>query len=472
MKVLLITSYFPPDACIGSTRWQRLGKEFLSRGHELHVITSDNRSKFGLTPASQKGDRNLTPTSLHAVAYPVWASILKWVFLVPIILSSRLERFIVNVRGRKSRDPFVNHRKKRFDSFFLANALSRQLRRFYRRITFPHYSWPALKGLVSAGSALAAQGRIDIIVATHPYPVTLKAASIISRKYDIPWIADLRDPLHNDHQLDDPWMTRRLRTIEQALLENANGVITINRQLADMLQTNKEVMIIPNCFEVTTGCEQESYQCGNPIHIVYTGNIQRSSRYRDFFEGLLQNIHESKNGNHPATIQIDYYGGGYGIISDYKNPLQEHDILLVNHGLISPQSARNAQNKADFLLVFGWDGPGQECVMTGKVFEYLATGKPIIAVAQKGTALADLVESTGSGVVLENQSMISKFIDELRVNSGFIIENLKSSRINEEILQYSCKYVANEYIDYLKQIIADMDRLCATGNPECKAKLF
>jgi hypothetical protein len=78
MSVLLITSCFPSDAHISATRWYRIGKVLLGRGHKLHDIAADNRARWSIRHAPQIGYHDIRPNSLHRIPYPLQANLLHW----------------------------------------------------------------------------------------------------------------------------------------------------------------------------------------------------------------------------------------------------------------------------------------------------------------------------------------------------------------------------------------------------------
>jgi len=78
--------------------------------------------------------------------------------------------------------------------------------------------------------------------------------------------------------------------------------------------------------------------------------------------------------------------------------------LLENHGFVSRDEALNLQNKADLLLLIAYTGDDPEegsSIRTGKVYEYLATGKPILAIAPKNWEMREELESDGISRVFE-----------------------------------------------------------------------
>jgi glycosyltransferase involved in cell wall biosynthesis len=88
------------------------------------------------------------------------------------------------------------------------------------------------------------------------------------------------------------------------------------------------------------------------------------------------------------------------------------------------------QRKADVLLLI--TAPDKASIATGKIFEYLAAGKPILALT-RGTEAAQIVRETGSGIVVdpENSHEIAAVIEEMVLNNGHI-----SSPSREVIAQF------------------------------------
>ena len=84
---------------------------------------------------------------------------------------------------------------------------------------------------------------------------------------------------------------------------------------------------------------------------------------------------------------------------------------MVNHGQIERTEALRLQRRADVLLLLLWNDVGEAGVYSGKLFEYLFARRPILMLGWPHGVAAQLIESRGAGVVLNDPAAIA---DQLR----------------------------------------------------------
>jgi len=450
MNILLITSYFPPDAHIGSTRWYRIGKALLNRGHQFHVITADNRSRLSMRYAPQVGYLDIQPTTLHRIPYPLPSNLLHWLLRgVRIMSYSAPRRITTRLYGTTD----YKHKQAVNNLPAILDYLGKITTTAYRRAFFPSHSWSWGRKAAEYALQLISSIKPQVIIATHPFPGTLRAAALLSGTTKLPWIADIRDPFHNDFQITDNLSRQKLLPLEQALLQMATSIVTINGYLADMLATSRNVEIISNCYndsEMKIHTLRVSQYDHAHIKIIYTGTIHNNHRCSDLFNSLTTLPPRKET---EVVVKFCYYGRFFRHLIPYKQSLCEKGIKLINCGFVSTKECAQAQANSDLLLVFGWKGAGHRCVATGKVFDYLATGKPIIAVTERETALGELIERTGAGVVLDAAEEIKRFFAELRASPQNVLHSLQRKRRPHIIKEYSATEAAKKYETLLLDII-------------------
>jgi glycosyltransferase involved in cell wall biosynthesis len=133
--------------------------------------------------------------------------------------------------------------------------------------------------------------------------------------------------------------------------------------------------------------------------IVYTGShygahAPSSKAFLDAISQLLQNNQLPSDG-----FQIQFVGAHSDLISEVTRRGLESQVQLL--GYRSHQEAVIYQHKADALLLIILS----EAAYSGKIFEYIASGKPIIALAPVQGVAARLVKQTQTGIVVEPQNV-------------------------------------------------------------------
>lgn len=443
MDIVIIVPFFPPDSHIAATRWARLSRELLRRGHTIVIVATSHEGIGNPFKVRQVGE---TPPDIKKVLRPRWPLSMRLChlgflsvmasFKIPLRLSKKI---IVGDWPQSIID--------RSEQW-----LTKQVREISNRIFFPHISWRWGK---TAGLEIIEfakkENQIDVIIASFPMLGSLNAAQMAARTIGVPWVADMRDPLHNAHFLKSKRYSSRILPYEQSLLSDANMVWTINKQLGEMLATDKDVKIVSQSF-IPIAALGELPTCpevSSPVKIVYTGSIQKDCRYKDF-------IAATSNGK-PAnpdnsTVEIHYFGDQFGAIGASKEKLESTGISLIDHGFVSAEKCYSEQRNADLLLVFGWKGPGYECVYTGKVFDYLATGRPIIAISFEDSALADLIRYTGAGEVLNTPQQIVDFFEELKSQPQSLLNRLDDRRNPELVAEFSTPRIADKVEELLDKL--------------------
>lgn len=445
-KILLITSFFPPDQHTGALRWARLGKHLTERGYEFHVVAGGS----GVNKIPQTEKAIFVPASIRRIDYKRYHSL--HALLVPIFGSKKAAKPYLPARS----DSVSNKRIFNNLLVFFKLILKRFVLWAINLVDYPH---PLIRWVPEASKAAVEVIRskgIDIIIATHPFMGCLQAAFRASRETGVPWIADMRDPWAADPQspyLKSSILSNRLKRYEYNTLRTASRVVTINEQLAGLLAVEKnQLSIIPNSFDPGEYQVRDNY-CDQTkkkvINIVYAGTVQSALLYHIFFDGLRRVQMERG----VCRLQIHYYGSTFKQMASYAERVGINKNVLYNHGVVSYDTALEVMNCADLLLVFGWQGPSAECVVTGKIFDYLGVGKPVIAVVPPGQALAALVNETGCGKVLSTAEQVASFLQELIISPQAALQRLIDQRNDLAIEKYTTPYTAGLYDEVIKSVV-------------------
>nr|HID59545.1 glycosyltransferase [Desulfobacterales bacterium] len=229
-----------------------------------------------------------------------------------------------------------------------------------------------------------------------------------------PWVSDFRDFWTQDPNLRSmPTVRQRIeKYMERKVIECADRVISVNKAIGDyFLQTyhvdEKKLVTISNGYDqedlanLSKGKENKSL-----FHIVYTGsvNAHRTPVY------LLRALRQAIN-HYPdlkQKIRVSFIGTADEI------SLKEVEMLELGENVMflgcrSHKEAISYLFKANMLLLLSYTGEYAEVNanvhLTGKIFEYLATGIPIFALAKRQSAIAKIVQQTRSGVVIEPENV-------------------------------------------------------------------
>lgn len=292
----------------------------------------------------------------------------------------------------------------------LAPDRSQAWQRFFSFIgTMINGSW----FLVSALMKLVSK-RPEIIITTYgPKIVILVGYFYKIINPDSKWIVDYRDlwttrSLNTDRGNLYKLLTLNIPFLEKFISKKYDIVTTVSHGLSndiEILIKRKSHIIYNGYFEADQRVLTSKLKQSNPpshpsLRIVYTGTLYPSKYYRYdvFFNALTR----------AATrgIVFDFYGNDttYDDFLKLKESYKGNSEIR-NHGLVSHDKAVSAQEEADYLLFFAWDDGVSDGVLSGKIFEYLASGKPIIAIGcDEHHEITQILRKSGCSYVIHRDA--------------------------------------------------------------------
>ena len=232
---------------------------------------------------------------------------------------------------------------------------------------------------------------------------------MVKRK-KIPWIADFRDLWTQNHYYKYSGIRRFFeKRLELDTLSSANALTTISHPFSEKLKEfhkNKKV------YTITNGYDPEQINPKIPLtkkfSITYTGKIYKGRQDPEPLFRVLKALIDGKNLD-PETIEVDFFGYHEGwLTSDIKKYQLENVVRL--HGQISRKESVQKQRESQVLLLLTWNDPHEKGVYTAKLFEYLAAGRPILALGLPGSVVTDLLNQTHAGVNVSSDAEIKEQI--------------------------------------------------------------
>lgn len=376
-RVLLISYGFPPRGGSGVQRTLKYAKYLPSYGWKPYVISVKDIVSHVYDP------KLLTELSQDV-------TVLRTESLDPARLTARFltpfrRRHRTSLSGRTV--PFFGQRQ-------LLNAY-RILRDWF---LFPDAAVGWILFALSRGVETVREHNIDIIVASvGPYTSALLAA-MISRRTRVPFVLDFRDGWTDYPYLGQPtplhaWGHRRL---ESRVVQQAEGICVYGEFLRNRLEA-RYPRVADRLEVITNGYDPEDFERTGPApksrsvrRIVYSGGVY--SRYETHFDGLLR-VLEGLPDAVRESLEV-LFVGQMRIPDVHKRIAAAH--LEDQVRIIGYQSHLDCISyllSADACLLFLPEADKQ--AYSGKVFEYLRAGCPIIACVEPNGACADLLRSVG-----------------------------------------------------------------------------
>jgi glycosyltransferase involved in cell wall biosynthesis len=360
VKVLLVTMYFPPAGGGGVQRPLKFATHLPALGIETHVLAPDD-------PKWVHRDEDLAPPTqawIHRVRY----------------------------LGPKGRMPA--------EELHGLQGLERAGRRAalaFRRALVPdeNVSWNLTA--IPAAIRIARREGIDVVITTSPPTSVHLVGAAVKRATGARWIADLRDSIAaNPHRRVESRLVRAKEatgeSVARLVARSADAVTAVTAPIAEELVAlgAKRVETIANGsdFEDFAGLE---YTPGDRFRLTHTGSFFGKRTPRPILEALAGT---------DADIVARFVGDFRAADREWAETLGLGDRLEL-HPFVPHRRALALQRDSDALLLLLPDVPGRgAAVPSGKLYEYLAAERPILAAVPPAGAAAELVSEAEAGIVV------------------------------------------------------------------------
>ncbi|MEQ8245424.1 glycosyltransferase family 4 protein [Fulvivirga sp.] len=422
-KVLIITYYWPPSGGGGVQRWLKFAKYLPEFGWEPIIFTPENPD-FDIQDESLLKDAS---PELEVIKLPIWE---------PYSLFAKVNR------GQKPKQGLINGGEKK--SFFNSVAL------FIRGNFFipdPRRFWvrPSVKFL----SRIIEDNKIDVVVTTGP-PHSIHLIGLgLKKKLGVKWLADFRDPWSKWDMLEQfkmlPLAKYMHKRLERKVLANADEVLTVSQSWSKEFEQihQRKYSVITNGFDAEDFELESNTTTSNELVISHFGLINEFRNPINFWKATKEMV-----ANNPETkFKINLFGT---IASKILRMLESDDVLKTVVEIKNPVShdqVLKEYQKSDVLLLLLNNTDNAQGHIPGKLFEYMASGKFVLALGPVEGDSAEIINETGIGQVLNwaDDEGIEKALNS-------IVKGNSSNRNNKAIEKYTRKSLTEELRHLLDQI--------------------
>ena len=244
---------------------------------------------------------------------------------------------------------------------------------------------------------------IDALVTTGPPHSMHLIGRRVKRATGIPWLADFRDPwtkIDFYQELNLSTMAdRRHHALERSVAQTADALTVIGNTMREeyMQITDKPVGVITN------GYDEQDFRFDGPaptldaeFSILHVGMLGKARNHPVFWEALTELRHE--NPDFARRLLVKFYGKA--------DPVIEADIARHNaeswvkfYPYLPHRQIIEVQRKAQVLLLSVNDTHNARGILTGKIFEYLAIKRPVLAIGPPDGDAAAVLRDTGAGLI-------------------------------------------------------------------------
>lgn len=252
---------------------------------------------------------------------------------------------------------------------------------------------------IAAGPAarLAAAVGADAVFSTAPpYTAHLVAMRAAGRR---PWVADLRDPWSASGHVYCPtrWHRERGAVWERRVVERADAITCVSTPIAEGLAAppRREPVVIPNGFDPADMPIRRVDPRG-PVKLLYTGTFYGEISPVPFLDALsdLKAAHPRE----AAGLRVRFVGATSERFAGAVAARGLSELVTLTP-YVEHAQALELMAAADVALMFLAPGEKSRPIYTGKLFEYLGVGVPVLAMVPDGVA-ADLIREAEAGTVV------------------------------------------------------------------------
>lgn len=353
-NILIISIYYPPIHSIASNRIFSFAKYLDKEKYNIFILTLNNDKKD--------------------IQYEI-----------PGVRVIRIaDKAFLGKAGFNETDCWIYHNIK---------ALYNHL---YNCIFAEYHYWG--KEAINAAKEIVQKHNIDVIISSYSPLISHLVALRVKKEYkDIKWIADMRDEMSKNPYLLI-FAKEKIKIYEQKILKYCNAVTSVSRPILDDFQylspNNKCIFKeIRNGYDFNIDKNFDIAKNGN-FTIVYTGSFYGKRNPDNFFKALEDVIKENK-----LKVKVKLYG----IIKPLNISENLKEIVEIL-GKIEHENSLLEMKKADALLLV-CPTQSQKGAYTGKVFEYLASLRPILALVPKNDVAEKLIKDANAGYIATNENI-------------------------------------------------------------------
>ena len=370
--LLLISYYWPPSGGAGVQRWLKFTK-YLAEDYQITVYTPSNPT----FPSIDQAMVNEVPQNVEVLKTPIWE---------PYAAYGKLmgkDKGASTNTGFSSEDGQVGVLEK-LSRWVRGNWFIPDARKFWIK--------PSIKFL----NNWYRENEPDLIISTGPPHSMHLIAMALKKKHNTPWIADFRDPWTNIDFYQELKLSKRSdrkhHELERAVCTSADEVLVVGNTMKSEFEEaypGISVSTIYNGFDPADVKEQPKSVTMDKFSIAHIGSMGPARNVPVLWEVLAELCQEVPKFR--EQLSIDLVGSVDGSILKSIDDIGLTQNLKLTAYL--PHSEAVAfQKKSALLLLVVNQSPNAKGILTGKVFEYLASGRPLMAIGPEDGDLAILLQ--------------------------------------------------------------------------------
>ena len=428
-RVLIITYYWPPSGGSGVQRWLKMSKYLPGYGWQPVIYTTKDAEYPVEDPSLEKD-------------VCAEAEIIRRPIVEPY---NFYKKFLGLKKDQKVKAGFIDESgkqkgwKEKLSVWIRGNFFIPDARCWWVRPSVRY-----LKKYLKAHP-------VDAIISTGPPHSMHLIAMKLKKALNIQWIADFRDPWTEIDFYDELMLTRcadrKHHRLERQVLTQADHVVTVSWNWAQGLERlgAKEALVIQNGYDWESEADTLQTALSPEFSITYLGIIGPARNAPTLWQALSELKETEKD--FAQNLKLNLIGQvDQSVIRDLETAGLTDNTVITPH--VPHHEVQRIQSASQVLLLLVNNAPNAKGILTGKLYEYLASGRPILAIGPEDGDAARVLKETQSGVIVdfEDKEKMKEVVKDLYhkyLNGGL------HSNESKEIEKYSRKAWAGAYAKLL-----------------------
>ena len=372
-KVLIITYYWKPAGGPGVQRWLKFAKYLRDFGIEPIIYTPENPTY----PLIDEAIADDLPADLQIIKQPIWEPY----GLASLFSKKKTQKISAGIIPRKKVSVL-----EKLMLWIRGNLFIPDARKFWVK--------PSVKYLATY---IREQDIETIITTSPPHSVHLIGYQLKKQLPYLQWISDFRDPwttigYYKDLRLTR-WADARQHYWEKEVLQLSDKIITTSFKTQRDFQklTDTPITVITNGYDLETTVTPP---LSEKFLIAHIGSLLSDRNPKILWEVLAEMV-----------CEVPYFADDFSLCFAGKVS-EEIEEEIHNQGLtpyytykgyISHQQAVQLQKSSQVLLLIEIDSEDTQGIIAGKLFEYIVSERPIIAIGPKDWDVTPILTETQTG---------------------------------------------------------------------------
>ncbi len=435
-KVLIITYYWPPASGPGVQRWLKFSKYLKEFNWEAVILTVQGGSYVNQDEELQKD---------------VDSSIM-------VYKTKTLEPFLIYnaLRGQKGKAVEIGMGNlKGNPSYF---------KRFIRHIRSNYFVPDARLGwnrfAIPKALDLIEKEGIDLVITTGPPHSTHLIGLELKKKKSITWIADFRDPWTSIYY--EKYLSRTIKSsvknkrLEDETVENSDALLVVSEGMKkEFLDRNENTVVIPNGYD-EDDMPEKLHLKSDIFKLAFIGNLKVNQNIKALWEAVSELKSELEN--FEKDFKLSFTGN---VNEEIKKTIQsmELDGVTEYNPFVKHSEAFRLMSISNLLYLPIPEAENNRLIITGKIFEYIASGSPILGIGPVDGNASDLLISCNRNRMIDynDKHSIKEYI---KANYLFWKEHdgLSKKFTDDGFEQYSRKNITASLAKLMEETLANVDR--------------